>query len=327
MQGIDFLHGITEKVIDIKGVSEEDALYIAGTGTEEVSLLFYYASRLRDIFKGKDVELCAIVNAKSGLCGEDCAYCSQSAVSQADIPVYPLMGSDEIMKKAEEAREYGVRRFCVVTSGRRPNKKEIRDIAKTIERIRERGLLPCATLGLVDREDLEVLKDSGLERYHHNLETSERYFPRICTTHTYRDKLRTIEAVKETGLSLCSGGIFGLGESWDDRVEMAFRLKEIGVDSVPINFLIPIKGTPLGEREPLNPLEALKIISLYRFILPDRQIRICGGRRQVLGEFNSMIFMAGADSLLTGNYLTTLGRSFDDDMKLIRDMGLHIPKE
>lgn len=318
------INDIAERAIHKKGISKQDALYIAGVGLEKIPLLFYYAGKLRETFQGKGIELCAIVNAKSGLCSEDCAYCSQSVISRAEIPVYSLMGSEEIIKKVTEAKEHGVRRFCIVTSGRGPNKREIGSIAKTIENIRRAGLLPCATLGLINRQDLEILRDSGLERYHHNLETSERYFPHICSTHTYSEKLKTIEAVKDVGLSLCSGGIFGLGEEWQDRVEMASRLREFDVDSVPINFLIPIKGTPLGEREVLNPLEALKIVSLFRFMLPDKQIRICGGRRQVLGEFNSMVFMAGADSLLTGNYLTTLGKSYEDDLKLIKDMGLEV---
>lgn len=318
------VNDIADGSIQKKGISRQDALYIANVSVEEIPLLFYHAGKLRETFRGKGIELCAIVNAKSGLCTEDCAYCSQSAISSADIPVYPLMRSEEIIKKAEEAKEHGVRRFCIVTSGRGPNKKEIGFIAKTVESIRKAGLLPCATLGLINKEDLKILRDSGLERYHHNLETSDRYFSRICSTHTYSEKLKTIEAVKDVGLSLCSGGIFGLGEEWEDRIQMAFRLKEIDVDSVPINFLIPIKGTPLGEREPMNPLEALKIVSLYRFMLPDKQIRICGGRRQVLGEFSSMVFMAGADSILTGNYLTTMGKSYEDDLKLIRDMGLEV---
>lgn len=315
---------IAQRAINKKGLSEDDALFIGQISNDFIPLVFYYANHLRETFKGKGIELCAIVNAKSGLCTEDCAYCSQSAISKADIPVYPLLETQEIISKALEARSHGVRRFCIVTSGRRPNRKEIHAIAKAVERIREIGLLPCATLGLVNEEDLRVLRDSGLERYHHNLETSERFFPKVCTTHSYKDKLKTIEAVKEVGLSLCSGGIFGLGEDWLDRIQIALRLKEFDVDSVPINFLIPIKGTPLGEQEMLNPLEALRIVSLFRFMLPDKQIRLCGGRRQVLREFNSMIFMAGADSVLTGNYLTTLGKSYEDDLRLIKDMGLFV---
>ncbi len=320
------IQGIVEKALNNKRLSREDALYIADIAYGELPLLFYHASRLREAFHDKGVELCAIVNAKSGLCSEDCSYCSQSATSRAGIPVYPLMSSDEIIRRAREAKEHGVRRFCIVTSGRRPDKREINLIARTVEKLRGIGLLPCATLGLLDKEDLRILKDSGLERYHHNLETSESFFSRICTTHTYKDKLKTIEAVKEIGLSLCSGGIFGLGEEWQDRIDMANALIEFDVDSVPINFLIPIRGTPLGDMPPLPPLEALKIISLYRLMLPDKQIRLCGGRRQVLGEFNSMIFMAGVDSVLTGNYLTTLGKSYEDDLRLIRDMGLKVIK-
>lgn len=323
---IDRIKEIAEEAVNKKGISERNALFIAQISNESIPLLFYYASHLRETFRGKVVELCAIVNAKSGLCTEDCAYCSQSAISKAEIPKYSLMETEEIIKRAQEARRYKVRRFCIVTSGRKPNKKEILSIAKTIGRIRNIGILPCATLGLVSEEDLRILKDNGLERYHHNLETSERFFPRLCSTHTYKEKLKTIEAVKKVGLSLCSGGIFGLGEEWHDRIQMGLRLREFDVDSVPINLLIPIKGTPLGERPMLNPFEALKIVSLYRFILPEKQIRLCGGRRQVLGEFNSMIFMAGADSILTGNYLTTLGKNYDDDLKLIRDMGLELEK-
>ena len=169
---------------------------------------------------------------------------------------------------------------------------------------------------------LPHVQAGGLERYHHNLETSEKFFAEICTTHTYQDKIKTIKQVKETGLSLCSGGIFGLGENWEDRIDMAFALKEINPDSVPINFLTPIKGTKLGIRDYLEPFDALKIISLYRFILPDKEIRVCGGRMQTLGEFNSFVFLAGADGLLIGNYLTTLGRNFEDDLKLIKQFGL-----
>jgi biotin synthase len=193
-----------------------------------------------------------------------------------------------------------------------------------VSAVRKLGLLPCATLGLLSGEDLLLLKDAGLERYHNNLETSERFFSEICTTHTYQDKLETIREVKSSGLSLCSGGIFGLGETWEDRIDMAFALRDISPDSVPINFLTPVKGTRLGVQKLLDPFDALKIISLYRFILPDKEIRVCGGRIQTLGEFNSFIFPAGADGLLTGNYLTTVGRNFEDDLKLINHYGLKV---
>ncbi|MGE5301058.1 MAG: biotin synthase BioB, partial [Acidobacteriota bacterium] len=205
---------------------------------------------------------------------------------------------------------------------RKAVKGEIERISVMIAEVRAMGLLPCATLGLLGKEELLLLKEAGLERFHHNIETSERFFPEICTTHTFQEKLRTIDAVKSTGLSLCSGGIFGLGETWRDRIDMASTLREIEPDSVPINFLIPVKGTMLGGRAPLEPFEALKIISLFRFMLPDKEIRVCGGRVQTLGEFHPLIFSAGADGLLSGNYLTTTGRSFGDDLRLIRQQGL-----
>lgn len=284
--------------------------------------LFASANRLRRHFRGNSVDLCAIINAKSGACPEDCSYCAQSAAGSAGVAVYPLLEITVVLDKASEAAANGVKRFCIVTSGRKPSKEDLKKIALLVRSVRDIGLLPCATLGLLDEDELKRLKESGLERYHHNLETSERFFPEICRTHTYHDKLKTIEAVHNAGLSLCSGGIFGLGETWEDRIDMAFALDKVNADSVPINFLIPVKGTPLGNRDLLKPLEALKIISLYRFILPRKEIRVCGGRIQALGEFNSMVFMAGADSLLTGNYLTTTGRTYADDLRLINNCGL-----
>ena len=307
-----------------KALSAKEAFSLVSVEGSGLFRLFSAAAEIREKFRKNRVDLCSIINAKSGACSEDCSYCAQSSRSKAETPVHPLLKESGIMGKALEAKEAGVRRFCIVTSGRKAGARELREIASMVGKIRGLGLLPCATLGLLEEDELLMLRDSGLERYHHNLETSERFFPRICTTHTYGDKLKTIEAAKAVGLSVCSGGIFGLGESWQDRIDMALALRGLNVDSVPINFLIPVKGTPMGNTTPLHPFEALKIISLFRFILPDKAVRVCGGRRQVLGEFNSMVFMAGADALLTGNYLTTPGTTYEDDLRLIRQYGLEV---
>lgn len=320
------INNLAEKVLSGKGISQENAFYLASTGRDKLFDLFAAASRIRERFRGSRVELCSIINAKSGECPEDCTYCAQSAYSDTDAPVFPLVREEIVLEKVKEAKDAGVKRFCIVTSGKKIDNKELSAIADMVAKIRKLGILPCATLGLLDKKDLSMLKDSGLERYHHNLETSERFFPEMCTTHTYYDKLKTIEDVQSLGLSLCSGGIFGIGEEWQDRIEMAFSLKKINPDSVPINFLIAVRGTPLENADLLEPFDALKIISIYRFILPDKEIRICGGRRQTIKEFNSMVFMAGADSLLTGNYLTTTGTAYEDDLSLIKHYGLNIDK-
>jgi biotin synthase len=313
---------VAEKALAGKPLSADDANCLISLKGAELFRLFSVASEIREKFRGEKVDLCSIINAKSGACSEDCSYCAQSSKSSSDIPVYPLVKEDMVLEKAREASGAGVKRFCIVTGGRKVEKKELHEIAAMIRKVREFGLLPCATLGLLDKDELSFLRENGLERYHHNLETSERFFPSVCSTHTYSDKIRTVYAAQSAGLSVCSGGIFGLGESWQDRIDMAFALKELNVDSVPLNFLIPVKGTPMGETEILDPLEALNIISLYRCVMPDKEIRVCGGRRQVLGEFNSIVFMAGADSLLTGNYLTTTGTTYEDDLKLIEQYGL-----
>jgi biotin synthase len=323
------IDSLKNKILSGYSITKEEALQLVQIQPSAFSLqpffdLFSAANRIRETLRGDSIDLCSIVNAKSGACPEDCSYCAQSSKSKTDIPVYPLVKKDVVINKAKEAKDAGVRRFCIVTSGRKIGKTELKEIASMIEDMRNIGLLPCATLGLMGSEELSFLKQSGLERYHHNLETSERFFPEICRTHTYDDKLKTIDAAKSAGLSICSGGIFGMGETWQDRIDMAFAVKELNVDSVPINFLIPVKGTSMEQKDFLHPFEALKIISLYRFILPEKEIRVCGGRMQILGEFNSMVFMAGADALLTGNYLTTTGRTFKDDLRLIKQYGLKI---
>jgi biotin synthase len=311
------IKSLQEEVISRGSLSREEALSIAEMPGSQIFSLIASANTIRGHFRGKTIGLCSIVSAKSGACSEDCAFCAQSSKSRAVIEVYPLLQKEKIIERALEAKKSGGKRFSVVTSGRTLSGKDLTSVAGIVSAVKKLGLLPCASLGLLKKEALLLLKAAGLDRYHHNLETSEGFFPRICTTHSYSDKIKTIRAAKAAGLSVCSGGIFGMGETWLNRIDMAFALKELGVESVPINFLVPIKGTALEDKGLLHPFDALKIISLYRYILPEKEVRICGGRLQVLGEFHSLVFAAGADGMITGNYLTTSGRIPEDDLKLI----------
>jgi len=321
---IDKLRKIEARALSQKRLTVTDAAFLASLSGQDLFELFSAADRIRDHFQGNSIDLCSIVNAKSGKCPEDCSYCAQSAKSRAQITAYPLLEKKQVLRKAEEAKKGGAKRFCIVTSGRKVSGRELLKIADMVAGVKNLGLLPCATLGLLTKDDLKLLKRAGLNRYHNNLETSERFFPNICTTHSYKEKKETIRSAREAGLSVCSGGIFGLGETWQDRIDMAFALRDLAPDSVPINFLAPIKGTALSRQKPLEPLDALKVISLYRFILPEKQIRVCGGRLQTLAELNTFIFFAGASGLLVGNYLTTLGRGYEDDVTLIRHLGFSV---
>ena len=311
-----------ERVQETGSIDKEYALELSRAAGLDIFKLFYLANLTRVKYRGNKVDLCSIVNAKSGACPEDCSFCAQSVHSRTDVKAYPLITEEKIIEAAVSAKKFGAKRFCVVTSGRKVSGKEIEDICSFVSNIKNLGLLPCATLGMLSLSELEMLKEAGLHRYHHNLETSEAFFKEICTTHTFREKIKVIEAAKSLSLSVCSGGIFGIGESWEDRIDMAFALKDLRVNSVPINFITPVYGTPLGDTELLNPMEALKIISIYRLILPESEIRICGGRPNTLRDLNSYIFMAGADGLLIGNYLTTSGRNPEDDLQMIKDTGL-----
>jgi biotin synthase len=312
------------KIISGIPLEREEACRLATEGTVTLPELFTSADNIRKTFIGNDIEFCAIVNAKSGACPEDCAYCAQSSKSRTGVEIYPFIGKDAVMRQALEAQRGGVRRFSIVSSGKKPSKKDLKSIAQTLQEIKKAGLGVCASLGLLKKDELSYLRDYGLERCHNNLEASEHFFPSICSTHSYREKIQTLESARSVGLSVCSGGIFGMGESWMDRIDLAFALRDLEIDSAPINFLNPIKGTRLDHLPPLMPEEALKVISIFRFILPKKEIRVCGGRIQTLGDRHALIFKAGADSVMTGNYLVTAGRTYEDDLTLLKTEGLRV---
>lgn len=280
--------------------------------------LLSLADKVRSSRAGNRVELCNILNAKSGLCAEDCKFCAQSCRHSTGISTYPLKTSAEILEAAKRARDIGAERFDIVTSGNTLTEDEVRRIADCLSEIRAKiGIKMCASLGKLGEEDLRLLKGAGLSRYHHNIETSPRYFSKIVTTHAFKDRLETIEAAKKAGLEVCSGGIIGLGETWDDRIEMALILKKLDVTSVPINILVPIKGTPFEALDAISSIDAIRTIALFRIILEDKVIKIAAGRESILKDFQALAFMAGANGMLIGGYLTLKGRSVEDDRKLV----------
>jgi biotin synthase len=303
---------------------EEALLLIEPQGPEEIFELLFWANQIRHRFQGKAIDLCAIVNAKSGRCSEDCAFCAQSAHYAAQAPAYPLMGLEEMLAAADRAAACGASRFSLVTSGRGiTNSKELEQICRAVSALTQTGRLrPCASLGLLTPETAATLRKAGLVRYHHNIETAPSFYPSICRTHSIEARLGTIRQAQAAGLEVCSGGILGLGETWEQRVEMAFTLRDLGVDSVALNFLNPIPGTPLAGREPLPPLEILKSIALFRFILPRADVRTCGGREKGLRTLQPLMYLAGCNGTMVGNYLTTEGRDPKMDRQEIIDLGL-----
>lgn len=285
--------------------------------------LLYAAYRIRKCFRGEEIDFCSIINAKSGRCSEDCKFCAQSAHHHTSVNEHPLIDDDKILEGAVAAKEAGACRYGIVTSGRGIREAESERICAALKQIAKQvGINRCASLGSLTPDMIRQLKEAGLTRYHHNLETSENFFPQVCSTHSYQERLDTVRLVKQAGLELCCGGIFGLGEDMDDRLDLAFTLRELGVDSVPLNFLVPISGTPLEAQPPLTPREILKIIALYRFILPDKDIKVCGGREANLRDLQSWIYYAGANGSLLGNYLTTTGKPAAEDLQMIKDLNL-----
>lgn len=322
------LADIARRVVGGGSITRDEALEIDSIPDSETFDMLAHANSLRKHFLGDQVHLCSIINAKSGLCPEDCSFCAQSAHHQTDVPVYPLVDAGEIVESARKAENEGSGCFGIVTSGSTIRKgPELEHICSALKRISaETGIKPACSLGIIDHETALALKKAGMAKYHHNLETARSFFPNVCTTHDYQDDVNTVKAVKEAGLKVCCGGIFGLGETAEQRVEFAFTLKELDVDSVPINFLNPIAGTRLAGADYLTPMECLRIIALFRFVLPDKQISVCGGREKNLRDLQSLMFFAGASGTMIGNYLTTTGRSPEHDWQMLKDLGLSIGK-
>ncbi|AEH43916.1 biotin synthase [Thermodesulfatator indicus DSM 15286] len=289
----------------------------------DVFTALFEAKKLKEKYFGDFIETCSILNTKSGRCPSDCKFCAQSKSWPTKINAYPLLEEDKILAAAEEAQKAGIDRFSLVTSGVKPSRQEFKQILNVIETIKERlpGLKLCASLGQLTTEELKALKEAGLSRYHHNLETAESFYPYVCTTQQWRDRLKTAERVKEVGLSLCCGGIFGLGETAQQVIEFAETLQKLAPDSVPVNFLHPIPGTPLENASFLSPRKALAILAVLRFMLPDKAIRVCGGREHNLRDLQVFLLWP-ANALMVGNYLTTSGRMLTDDSQMIKDMGL-----
>ncbi len=272
--------------------------------------------------RGTRMGLCTISNARSGACSEDCAFCAQSVSAPgAKAPVYPLKSSEVLLREAEEAANSGARRFSIVTSGRGPSERLVQEVAERVYAIRQKiGISVCCSLGIMSKSKIKILKDAGMTRYHHNLEASREFFPSICSTHGFEERVATILAVRDCGLEVCAGGIIGLGEGEGDRLSMAQTLAGLGVDSVPINILVPIKGTRLQGLNRLGVTEILRAIAMFRLIMPNCAIRIAGGRETALGQLQALAFLAGADAMLIGGYLTTRGRPPEMDLALTEEI-------
>lgn len=271
--------------------------------------------------RGTSMELCSIINARSGLCSEDCRFCTQSARFQTDTPVYPLKGAAEIVAAAKQAAADGASHFSIVTSGRGITDENLPPILNLITAIRAQvDIRVCASLGIADIHQLRELKQAGLSRYHHNLETSREFFENIVTTHTFAERTATIAAAQAAGLEVCAGGIIGLGESETDRISMALTLADLQVDSIPLNILIPLPGTPMAGVKAPAMQEILRAIALFRLIVPDVPLRLAAGRESALADFLSSAFMAGADGMMIGGYLTQRGRSAEADLNFVRTM-------
>ena len=322
----EFVHQLKEQVLNGYSIMRDDAeklLSLSIEKEEDLHELLKAANEIREKFCGNFFNLCTILNAKSGRCSEDCKYCAQSVHFKTAAETYPLVVKEKALEAAKEVEAEGAHRFSLVTSGRGLNggEKELDQLAEIYQYLQGNTKLDlCASHGICSKEALQKLKDAGVKTYHHNLESSRRFYSTICTSHTFDDRVNTIKYAHEVGLQVCSGGIFGLGETEEDRIDMAFDLRELGVHSIPINILTPIPGTPLEKNEAVDPRELLKDIAIFRFILPKVSIRYAGGRMK-LGEYAKLGLEGGVNSALTGNFLTTTGNTIESDKQMIKELG------
>ncbi|SFN04028.1 biotin synthase [Formivibrio citricus] len=316
---IEQIEALKQRVLAGGQITPEEALSLSETSEKEA--LYTAADAIRAHFSGQKIDLCSIMNAQSGRCSEDCKWCSQSVHFKTGVPEYSLVSAEEAVKLAQENSRQGVGRFSLVTSGRALKPKQIQEACKIYEAIRKDcDIALCASMGLLRTPELQKLKDAGVERYHCNIETAPSHFPTLCTTHTFEEKQRTIREAQALGMKICSGGIFGMGETMAQRIEMAFVLREMEIDSIPINILNPIEGTPLAGSSPLSDDEILVTIALFRFINPTAHLRFAGGRNLIF-HIQEKALSAGVSAALVGDYLTTLGASVEQDKAMFERMG------
>jgi biotin synthase len=315
-----------ERILNSGQISRDEARSLFNLeNSADIFDLLSWANRIREKFKGNKIHLCSIVNAKAGACSENCSFCAQSSFYQTGSPKYGFVDPEPVAEAADEANTNGVTAIGLVAAWKGLNEGPLLDeVCARVRELKAGGKTrPDVSLGIIKSQRVaDRLKEAGVECYGHNLESSRRFFPQTCTTHTYDDRLETIGHLKKAGIKICSGGIIGMGETREDRCDLAFSLKEIGANVVPINILNPIPGTPFEKNEPLSVLEILKTIACFRFILPRQEIMIAGGRTVNLRDAQSMIFMAGASALMVGNYLTTLNQPVEKDLQMLKDLGL-----
>jgi biotin synthase len=315
---------LASKVLDGSPVTKLQALSILESTDEELMELVDAAFEIRKKHFGKTVQLYFLMNAKSGLCPEDCHYCSQSKISDAPIPKYNILSRDKLLEGAKLAAQRQSKTYCIVISGRAPNEREMQAVEKIVPEIKQKyGLNICACLGLLNESQAQRLAAAGVDKVNHNLNTSQEYYKEICTTHTFDDRVETLKNVRKAGLQLCSGGIIGMGESRQDIVDMAFSLNELSVESIPLNFLHAIDGTPLGQKEYLSPRDCIRALAMFRFVNPTSELRIAGGRERHLRSLQPLGLMI-ANSIFVGDYLTTQGQAPSEDYQMIEDLGFEI---
>ncbi len=323
LTGMDF-YKLAEKALQGIVPEREEMQAVLDASDEDIPQLLSAAFKVRHHYFGKRVQIHMLMNAKSGLCPEDCHYCSQSSVSHALIDKYPFLPKEKLIEGAVKAKAAGAVRFCMVNSGRGPTQKEIEQIAAVVREIKSQVHINiCCSLGLMDEAKVQALKDAGVERINHNLNTSERHHPNICTTHTYADRVETVNNVKSVGLSSCCGGIIGMGETDEDIIDLALSLRKLGVDSIPLNFLHPIDGTPFAGLHTLTPQRCLKILCLFRFVNPDKELRVGGGSELNLRSLRPMALYP-ANSIFVNGYLTTPGQEASEAHQMIADLGFEI---
>lgn len=309
---------IKKKVLEGGKINKEEALELAELPLEELSQA---ADEIRRKFCGNQFDLCTIINGKSGKCTENCKYCAQSSFYPTEVESYPLLETEELLKQAEYNRKQGVPRYSIVTSGRKLSGREIDQACESIRQIKERvDISVCVSFGLLDEEEFRKVKEAGAARVHNNLEASENYFPNVCTTHTQKDKIASLRAARNAGLSICSGGIMGMGESMEDRIDLAMTLRELGVTSVPVNMLNPIPGTPYENNPRLTEDEMCRIVAIFRFILPKAYLRLAGGRG-LMKDQGRRCFQSGANAAITGDMLTTAGITIQKDLEMLKELG------